>query len=82
MPQRIGDWPPIGDFKTNWLSDQDWLICSLERLIKAVEGFDRDRVHEDVPGDHYQYTYLQMFFRAAYHNVHHLGQIAILRKKQ
>jgi len=82
MPLRKSDWPPMGDGDADWIKDQDRLIRSLDRLIEAIKEFERDRFHEDVPGDHYPYTYLQMFFRAAYHNVHHLGQIAILRAKQ
>lgn len=81
MPRRIDDWPPIGQGEADWKSDQEKLIKSLGTLIQSVENFNIERIHDDVPGDHYPYTYLQTFFRVAYHNIHHLGQIAILRKK-
>jgi len=81
MPRRIDDWSSIGKNETDWERDQDKLIISLETLIQSVESFNIEIIHDDVPGDHYPYTYLQMFFRVAYHNIHHLGQIAILRVK-
>ena len=81
MPRRIDDWPSIGNNETDWKNDQRKLISSLEKLIHSVDSFNIKNIHDDVPGDHYPYTYLQMFFRVAYHNIHHLGQIAILRAR-
>ena len=53
---------------------------SLDRLVESVASFDRWRLHEMVPGEHYPYYFFQMSFRVAYHNIYHAGQIAILRK--
>jgi len=80
MPPRGGDWPPMGENEKTWRKDQARLGRALDGLVESVTGLDRGRLHEMVPGEHYPYSFFQMFFRVAYHNIYHAGQIAILRK--
>lgn len=79
MPPRGGDWPAMGEGEKAWKRDQDKFGMSLDRLVEPVASFDRGILHEMVPGEHYPYSFFQMFFRVAYHNIYHAGQIAILR---
>ena len=82
MPARVDDWPPVGEGEGDWRADVKKLKQAIDGLVRAVEVFDMGRLHEGVPGEHYPYSYFQMFFRVAYHNIHHGGQIAILRTKE
>jgi uncharacterized damage-inducible protein DinB len=81
MPPRGGDWPPMGESEKTWREDQARLGRVLDGLVESVTGLDRGRLHEMVPGEHYPYSLFQMFFRVAYHNIYHAGQIAILIKR-
>lgn len=65
-----------------WRADIEKFDLVVDRLVEVVSSFDMDRVHDDVPGEHYPYSYFQMFFRVAHHNIHHGGQITILRPKE
>lgn len=80
MPPRGDDWPPMGEGEKAWREDQGNCRGSLDRLIESVRSFDRGMLHEMVPGQHYPYSFFKMFFRVAYHNIYHAGQIAILKK--
>lgn len=82
MPARGGDWPPTGEGEEEWSADAEKFDLAVDRLVEAVLNFDVDKVHDDVPGEHYPYSYFEMFFRVAHHNIHHGGQIAILRPKE
>ncbi len=82
MPARVDDWPPVGEGEGEWRADVEKFYQAIDRLVLAVRGFDVERLHEGVPGEHYPYSFFKMFFRVAYHNIHHGGQIAILRPKE
>jgi len=82
MPARVDDWPPVGEGEGEWRADVEKFYRAIDGLIRAVRVFDVERLHEGVPGEHYPYSFFEMFFRVAYHNIHHGGQIAILRPKE
>ena len=79
MPARVGDWPPTREGE--WRADLVAFRRAVDGMIRAVKGFDMGRLHEGVPGEHYPYSFFEMFFRVAHHNIHHGGQIAILMPK-
>lgn len=81
MPPRGDDWPPAGDGEGEWRADVEDFKRAVDGMIRAVKVFDVGRLHDGVPGEHYQYSFFEMFFRVAHHNIHHGGQIAILRPK-
>jgi len=70
----------MGEGEKAWREDQGNCRATLDRLIESVRSFDRGMLHEMVPGQHYPYSFFKMFFRVAYHNIYHAGQIAILKK--
>jgi hypothetical protein len=81
MPARVGDWPPVGEGEGEWRADVEGFKRAVDGMIRAVRVFDMGRLHEGVPGEHYPYSFFEMFFRVAHHNIHHGGQIAILRPR-
>lgn len=82
MPARVDDWPPVGEGEGEWRADVEKFNRAIDGLVRAVRGFDVERLHEGVPGEHYPYSFFEMFFRVAYHSIHHGGQIAILGPKE
>lgn len=79
IPPRGDDWPPTGEGEDEWEEDVGKYMYAVDRFMEEVEAFDVGRLHEGVPREHYPYSYLEMLLRVTFHNLHHGGQLAILR---
>ena len=78
-PNSTEDWPDIGDTEDEWSKDRKRLKKILEDLVTSVEGFDSSRLEDVVHGR--SYTYRDMLHGISFHNVYHVGQIAVFRLK-
>jgi hypothetical protein len=82
MPRLYGtekDWPPVEDGSASaWARAREHLLESGERLARAIEGFDDERLKEIVPGRDYDFYYL--FHGVVQHSLYHGGQIAMLKR--
>jgi uncharacterized damage-inducible protein DinB len=54
--------------------------CQKE-LLAAASQFPDDRLGELVPSKTQKYTYYTLFHRVTHHDIYHLGQIAILKRR-
>ena len=81
MPARGDDWPSMGEDDAEWRTSVEKFMNLIDVFVDTVESFDRTGLHNGILGEHYPYSYFEMFFRVAFHNIHHGAQIAFLRPK-
>ncbi|MFZ6011007.1 MAG: DinB family protein [Bacteroidota bacterium] len=70
------NFPKVSDWKKA-VSDLD---NSQAELIKAIEKFPEQRLHEQVPHTKNKYTFYTLLHGIVHHDLYHLGQIALLKK--
>lgn len=74
------DWPPIEDFsEESWAKTVESLKEEHEALSGAISSLSDERLDETVPGR--SYSFYTLLHGVIQHDLYHLGQIAILRKK-
>ena len=81
MPDFSGldDWPSSGEGEEAWSESLARLKDSIDNLVEAIHSFGEADLDGLVPGR--EYTYRFMLFGLVHHNIYHVGQIAILKKK-
>jgi len=79
LPDEV-NWPPIPDTgQETWEQALDELKRIQGTLVAAISEFDEGRVDETVPGA--PYTFYHMLHGIVQHDLYHVGQIAILKRK-
>jgi uncharacterized damage-inducible protein DinB len=75
------DWPLIEDVsEESWARTVESLREEHESLVGALSSLSAERLGETVPGR--SYNFYTLLHGVIHHDLYHLGQIAVLKKKE
>jgi hypothetical protein len=78
-PGKKLDWPKMGNTESEWRQSVNRIEAAVNLTLDALlEWTDEDLV-EQVPGE--TYTYKNMLHGMLHHNLYHIGQINLLKRK-
>ena len=73
------NWPPMGNTEENWQESKQKLLNAVNTFIIALSKMSNEKYDEIIKGK--DYDYMSMLFGALNHNLYHMGQISIMKKK-
>ena len=74
------DWPPMGDTEEEWQESIQKLGESVNVLTTAISKMSDKKYDEVINGKDYDYNI--MLYGVLNHNLYHMGQLSILKKKE
>lgn len=81
FPRSPANWPTVSNNidEISWKQDRAVLREEHRMLVENVRSFDETRLDELAPGSD-KWTFSDLMFGAATHDIYHVGQIQILKR--
>jgi hypothetical protein len=81
FPRSPSNWPavPAAPDEALWRADRALLSLEHEKFVRAVRGFDPDRLHRRPPRKR-SWTYGDLILGVLAHDAYHTGQIQLLKR--
>ena len=74
------DWPPMGESEEEWQESKQKLGEAVNVLTTAISKMSDKKYDEIIIGKDYDYN--TMLYGVLNHNLYHMGQLSILKKKE
>jgi uncharacterized damage-inducible protein DinB len=78
VPEDV-NWKPMGDSEEEWQNSINNLEKAVNSLIDALRDVPDEKFDETINGQ--EHNYRSMLYGVLHHNLYHMGQISILKKK-
>jgi len=73
------NWPSMGNTEGDWQESKQKLQNAVNTFIIALSKMSNEKYDEIIKGK--DYDYMSMLFGTLNHNLYHMGQISIMKKK-